>query len=302
MLAAYPPVFAGLSMDASQEAASALQQIEVDAGGAIMIEGEQDTTLAFIVSGSCEIWQGETQDRHRRCPRHHRRGRALRPHPSGGLGHRQQPRHAPDPRRRRATTLSAIAETRVIYALERAALRRISDRLRTMNNSIRSNSEGTPFELHPQRAGLLSGLMSAFMRQKKPDIDAATVLAASDLYSWAPGHIVQDISEHFEVEEFKKDAMICRQGDDGDSMFVLATGSVEVVLLVGPERAESVATLVPGQAFGDAIDRAAERAHGQLCGPRGLGGLVDAAGQVHGAAWHGQRGRLDLPPGHDPAT
>jgi len=251
MLAAYPPVFAGLSMDASQEAASALQQIEVEAGGAIMIEGEADTTLAFIVSGSCEIWHGETK--------------------IGTAGARdilgevelfaRIPRVASVTASNHVTlqilddeSYAALCErgNPVVYALERAALRRISDRLRTMNNSIRSNSEGTPFELHPQRVGLLSGLMSAFMRQKMPEVDAATVLAGSDLFSWAPGHVVMDISEQFEVEEFKKDAVICRQGEDGDSMFVLASGSVEVVLLLGPDRAESVATLVPGQAFGDA--------------------------------------------------
>ena len=251
MLAAYPPVFAGLSMDASQEAASALQHVEVDAGGAIMIEGEVDTTLAFIVAGSCEIWQGDTK--------------------IGTAGARdiigevelfaRIPRIASVTASNHVTlqilddeSYTSLCErgNPVIHAIERAALRRISDRLRTMNNSIRSNSEGTPFALHPQRDGLLSGIVSAFMRQKKPEIDAATVLAASDLFSWAPGHIVQDISEQFEVEEFKKDAMICRQGEDGDSMFVLASGSVEVVLLIGKDRAESVATLVPGQAFGDA--------------------------------------------------
>jgi len=251
MLAAYPPVFAGLALEASQEAASALQQIEVEAGGAIMIQGEEDTTLAFIVSGSVEIWHGESK--------------------IGTAGARDMigevelfariPRVASVTANNHVTlqimddeSYSALCErgNPVIHNIERASLRRISDRLRTLNSSISSHSDGTPFELHPQRAGLLSGLMSAFSRKKMPEIDGAAVLAASDMFSWAPAHMIQEISESFEVEFHKKDSVICRQGEDGDSMFVLGSGSVEVVLLVGSERAESVATLVPGQAFGDA--------------------------------------------------
>jgi len=251
MLAAYPPVFAGLSLEASQEAASALQQIDVEAGGAIMIQGEEDTTLAFVVSGSCEVWHGDTK--------------------IGTAGARDMigevelfariPRVASVTASNHVTlqimddeSYSALCErgNPVIHAIERASLRRISDRLRAMSNSIRSNSAGTPFALHPRSEGLLANLMSVFKREETPDVDAAAVLAASDMFSWAPGHLIQEISEAFTVTTFKKDELVCKQGEDGDAMFVLGAGSIEVVLVVGNDRAESVATLVPGQAFGDA--------------------------------------------------
>ena len=55
MFQALPPVFAGLELNDSQDAARLLQQVEVTTGEAIMMEGESDQTLGFILKGSVAI-------------------------------------------------------------------------------------------------------------------------------------------------------------------------------------------------------------------------------------------------------
>ena len=64
-------------------------------------------------------------------------------------------------------------------------------------------------------------------------VDRASVLAASPLFDWAQPEIVAQIAESFTVEKFGAQEMLCKQGEVGDKVFVIAEGSVDVVVFVG---------------------------------------------------------------------
>lgn len=251
MLGALPPIFAGLPHESQQEAASYLAPVSVESGEAIMIQGEEDTTIAFVASGTCEIWRGEVK--------------------VGTAGQRelvgevelfgQIPRvcsvtaaspvvlQALEPD---AYVALAEAGNPIIFQLERAAVRRISERIGRLNESLVQYTRGAPVELHPRGGSFVDMLTAPFRRRKRaPDLDKAEVLARSDLFSWAPPHVLGELAEHFTVERFDAEHVLCEQGQDGDRMFLIASGAAEVMVLVGDDRAQSLATLGAGQAFGD---------------------------------------------------
>ena len=72
------------------------------------------------------------------------------------------------------------------------------------------------------------------------------------MFAWAEGAVVQQIGELFTAEAFDAEHLICKQGEPAEAMWVVADGEVDVVILTGKDRAEKIATLGPGEAFGDA--------------------------------------------------
>jgi CRP-like cAMP-binding protein len=253
MLGALPPAFAGLEPDDALLAAAALQPLQIDAGEVLMEAGEEDYTLAFLTSGTVQLLDGEVR--------------------IGGAGARdmlgevelfgQMPRVASavasSPVQLQALSYESWIElcetgSAVVHNIERFSHRRLGERLRWLNEAIAERSPGTAFELHPRGKGLigrLSGLLGGG-GSRAPAVDRASVLAASPLFSWARPEIVQQIAQSFEVERFGAEELLCKQGEVGDKVFLLAEGTVDVVVFVGKDKAETIATLQPGQAFGDA--------------------------------------------------
>lgn len=251
MLAALPPQFAGLEPADSQEAASFLKSVRVEAGQAIMLEGEEDTTVAFIVSGTAEIWSGDTK--------------------IGTAGTRdilgevelfsQLPRVASVTAQTPCQLLVLEPEdylelcdrgNPVVYGLERGAIRRISERLRGLTTSIVDHRQGSKLRLEPAREGVFKRLAHKLRPEPTPDIDAAAVLSQSELFSWAPADAIVTIADLCEPVSFPAETILCRQGEDANCAWILESGRVEVVLLTdGEERAEHVAYIKPGQMFGD---------------------------------------------------
>lgn len=253
MFTAMPPVFAGLTPSESQEAAHLLQQVEVPTGEAIMMEGENDQTLAFIGKGSVEVWMGETR--------------------VGIAGARdmlgEMELFYPMPRACSVTashdtilqifTPEAFTElcnrnNPVVYNIERYAIRRLSDRLATLNREITSRSEGGGL-LHFDRSepGLLARLFKG-RQNKVVSREPIDVLMDSDMFNWADSHMVAAVAEHFEPVTFEKDHIICEQGEESDEMWIIDQGEVEVVLVTDEDEdtGETVGRLGPGHAFGDA--------------------------------------------------
>ncbi len=250
MLQALPPVFAGLEPDDVQEANGLLQSMHLDAGDVIMEQGEEDTTLAFIMQGVVSIMDGD--------------------HRVGGAGARDV-LGLPELFTGRARLATVVAGGPVellvlapesyallcergnpaVYNLERAALRKMGERLRYFNEGLAELTKGTEFALKPSK-GLFHRLSKSLLGGKSPSIDPTAVLAQSPLFSWVDGAILQSIGECFQVESFEAEHVLCRQGEPAERMWVLAEGAVDVVVMVGEDRAETLATLSPGQAFGDA--------------------------------------------------
>ncbi len=250
MFAALPPVFAGVSREAANEASSLLRQVEVGPGDAVMLEGESDTTLAFVVRGTAEQARG--------------RLRVGSAGPRDLLGEvevfAQCPRvctvTAAGPLVLYALSpegLSALCETAnpVVYAIERAVHRRISDRIRLLDVTIGERASGEPFVIHPSRPSFMDRWTGRNRKAEPTAIDPAATLKAFPLFQWADPSWVGHLAEFSSVQHFEPETVLFRQGDDGDRMHLIVSGQVEVAIALENGRAERVAVLGPGHGLGD---------------------------------------------------
>jgi CRP-like cAMP-binding protein len=248
MFGALPPVFAGLEQSDSQEAAAHLQELQLEAGELLMEQGEEDLTLAFVVKGSVSLLDGDVR--------------------IGGIGARdmlgEMELFGHMARVASAECSSPVAlqilahdsyvalceaGNRAVFNLERHAHRKQSDRLRWLNEGIADRTAGRSFEL--KRKGLFARLSNAIKGRSIPPTHPAEVLQQSPMFGWADSESLGEIAAAFEVERFGADEIICRQGEPGDKMYVIAEGHVDVMLLMGESHAETISELGPGRAFGD---------------------------------------------------
>jgi len=249
MLGALPTVFAGLEPDDSLEAAGFLQRVQLEPGEIIMGQGDEDLTMAFIQQGAVQLLDGDVR--------------------IGGAGAREMlgelelfgqiPRlataQASGPVSVQVLAYEHYLElcergNHAVFNLERQAHRRVSERVRYLNTGIAERSPGEPIDLRPRGTGLLSRLFRS--RRTAPPVDVGAELARSELFNWAERAQVDAFAEDFNVEKFDAEQFLCQQGEDGDKMFIIVEGSVDVVVMVGKDRAERLTTLGAGHAFGDA--------------------------------------------------
>jgi CRP-like cAMP-binding protein len=249
-LGALPPAFAGLAQDDAQEAASFLESFGMEAGEKLMEQGEEDYTLAFLVSGAVSFLDDGVR--------------------IGGGGARDMVGEvelfAQIPR---TTTVEATAPTNLlvlayeawlelcergnpaVFNIERASHRRIGDRLRQLSEGIAERTSGGPLPDAPRQGGLM-GRLSGMFGGRPAALDATSVLAQSPLFSWAEPAILAEIGRMFQSERFPARTEVCRQGELGEKAFVLVEGEVDVVVATGPNTAEPIASLGAGSVFGDA--------------------------------------------------
>lgn len=77
------------------------------------------------------------------------------------------------------------------------------------------------------------------------------VLAESTLFSKLPGEDREQLAAALQPEEFAADSIVVREGDVGDKLYLLYSGEVEVLRALPSGRQEIVATLEPGDVFGE---------------------------------------------------
>jgi CRP-like cAMP-binding protein len=265
-LGALPPAFAGLEEPDALEAAGFLQPVSVEAGDVVMEQGEEDFTLAFVVQGAVQLSADGIK--------------------VGAAGSRdilgevelfaQIPRScgavASSP-----THLSVLAWEHwqelcnrgnpAVFNVERAAHRRISERIRWLSEGIAEHTRGTPFSLAPRKTGIVGSLSRLFGGGPRvPNIDVAAFLGQSALFGWIDPTLLAELSTAFQVERFVAGSTLCRQGEVGDKVYVVVEGEVDVVVMIGQGHAERIATLAPGQAFGDAaLSQNAPRSASCVC-------------------------------------
>ncbi len=253
MFAALPPVFAGIPRTEADLAASLLRQIEVEPGDVLMYEGEQDQTLAFVVSGTVEIWRGDIK--------------VGSSGPGDLVGEIEL--YSGTARVGSATAVGPVtlyaleaeafvslceSANPIVFAIERAIHRRLCDRVRSLDVGISERTAGEPFTLEPPQKGFF-GRLSDRIRGGPEETSASTVVGAlgqSALFDWATRDIVEAISGFFDLQTYGPEMVVSRQGRDADRLFVVVEGKVEVVLLLGNDRAESLTVLDEGGSFGDA--------------------------------------------------
>jgi CRP-like cAMP-binding protein len=250
MINVLPPMFAGLEHEDQEQARRLLQPVRFTTGEVVMAEGEEDASMVFIAAGTAELLVEESR--------------------VGVAGTRdtlgEMELFTSRPRLATARALNQLdllilqpddylelCETGnpIVFRLEQHALRKVGDRLRDMDQRIVEMSDGEPFELHPDTPGLFSRL-NPFKRTKaSPDLDATEVLASSELFGWADANLLDELAVDFTTAAFRNDERICIQGEPGNTMYIIASGQVDIVLQVSEDRAERISTIGPGMAFGD---------------------------------------------------
>lgn len=81
--------------------------------------------------------------------------------------------------------------------------------------------------------------------------EVAQVLAESVLFKQLPEADRAAIAQALRAEEFPADAVVVREGDRGDNIYLVFSGEVEVVRRLPSGRQEPVATLGTGELFGE---------------------------------------------------
>lgn len=250
MITVLPPMFAGLELEDQEQARALLQPMRFHTGDIVLAEGDEDRSMAFVLAGSAELTVGDSR--------------------VGTVGARDTlgemelftgfPRVASV---RALTQLDLLvldgeafmelceSGNPIVYRLEQHALRKVGDALRGLDEKIIALSDGEPFELHPRKQSLLDRLNPFKRKTAAPDIDKTEVLSQSELFGWAPANQLDELAADFETVSFSNDERICIQGEVGETMYIIASGQVDVVLQIGEDRAERVSTLGPGMAFGE---------------------------------------------------
>lgn len=250
-LGALPAAFAGLAESDAREAASYLQPLTVEAGDVVMEQGEEDFTLAFVVQGAIQLTGdgfkvGAVASREmigevelfskaaRVCG-----GVASSPTQLQVLAHEDW--------------LDLCAKGNpAVYNVERAAHRRISERIRWLQESLAERARGAPYAVTPRKTGFVESLTRMFSgAPKPPQVDVTAFLRQCPTFGWADQALLSEIAAGWSVERFDVGSLICRQGEVGERVHLLVEGELDLMVMLREGRAERLATLRPGEVFGD---------------------------------------------------
>jgi CRP-like cAMP-binding protein len=80
--------------------------------------------------------------------------------------------------------------------------------------------------------------------------DITGTLHKSPLFTDAPIGLLDDLSYRFELVKFNPRDVMCRQGDPGDDLYVIASGEVDIEITGDRGNLEGVATMGQGELIG----------------------------------------------------
>jgi len=82
------------------------------------------------------------------------------------------------------------------------------------------------------------------------EIDLCFLLKKSKVFETCNESLLKKITNHFKMTEFAEGTVICKQGEKGDTFFIIVSGLIEVYILKN-EKSIKVATLEPGDICGE---------------------------------------------------
>ena len=247
-----PPIFDGLSDEDRQTALQRFKVVPVGADVRLIVEGDVDPTLVVLQSGELVVSNGHTI-----------LGKVRAGEIVGEMA-----LFAEGPRR--ATVTSAVpssllvldrasydtlrrARHPVAYALEDRALLQLAERLRRTRARISDLAKGTPVDRATAHPGFLARVKAVFGEGDvfpAGRIDGPAVLASSPLFADAPDEILEEVAACFTGVGSRRGRFLCSEGEPGNEMFVIASGTVDVLVATSEDRVQPVATLGAGDAFG----------------------------------------------------
>lgn len=77
------------------------------------------------------------------------------------------------------------------------------------------------------------------------------LLGGIPMFTGLPVAAIQNLAAEVRTVSFPTKALICRKGDSGDSMFIVKSGEVAITMPAGEDRETLLATLPPGEFFGE---------------------------------------------------
>ena len=97
--------------------------------------------------------------------------------------------------------------------------------------------------------GEVAGLFGGGGRRSTDSLNHEAILANAPFFHKAGGGLAE-LASAMQGVEFSPGEFVCREGEQGDEMFIVAEGMLDVVINTGADRVEPLATLEPGDAFG----------------------------------------------------
>ncbi len=248
----FPPIFEQLTPMDRDVAFQRLQAISVPAGECIIEEGDTDPSLVIVMRGDLDILTGDTK-----------LGRAGAGDLVGEMALFMDGMRNASVVTRADCQLLLLdrpnyewlrhVEHPLAFSVELHALTMLSDRLRATGDRIAALAEGTDIAHVAPPAGFFDRVASALgsgglMYPGK--IDGKAVLGSMDLFQGVEPKVLEEVASHFVPMGARRGHFLCTEGETGNDMFVLATGSVDVLVATQGDKAEHVAELGPGSAVG----------------------------------------------------
>ncbi len=137
--------------------------------------------------------------------------------------------------------------------LERRTLINQVGRLRAVGDRIAELSDGrvrTPVPPSERFFGAVSAMFGPGGSFSSRPIDALITLRQSPAFADAPDEALAGIAPYLHATAYGPGALLCTEGQPGDTMFLIHEGQVEVIVAVEGDRVQALATLGPGAAFG----------------------------------------------------
>lgn len=249
-------LFEGASEQAIEQALSVFQPVQVEAGGVIMEQEDPDPALLYLLSGNVGVWRDNVP--------------LAQCVPGDVVGEMSLFTGRP-----RAATVRAIDDVQglvldrpgydklresnneIAFVLERLTIANLAERLRNIDRGIAAS---VPGELSPYKkpsAGLLERIRVFLFGDNPPEegvtnteFDAVGFVSRNPLFAGERSSFVTGVARGLEHRTYPAGHFLCTQGEPGDAMYLLARGTVEVLVDIDQNRIHRLATLQPGAAFG----------------------------------------------------
>ena len=244
------PLFEGIPQTHLDWASTRFTAIDLDAGVELIQEGESDEEMLIVEQGHLEIYTGDTS-LGTAGPGDLVGEAALFGYPVRTASVRSATRCkvyllGPDGYDELRRSRSPLAQRLEIRALDLA-----TDRLRMVGHRISAASSGTSL---PTAAG--DGFLGRVRRMfggggltPSDSIDVAFLLHQVPLFAGAPADVVDTIAKAMDGVVADPGAILCKQGEPGDALYLISRGLVDVVMESG-DSVEVIAELPGGSAFG----------------------------------------------------
>lgn len=250
--------YAHLNEAQLNEVRAHLQRVELDAHEIIIDEGEQDQTAILIESGEVRIERnGVTYD-------HSGPGELIGEMAMFGDGRRTARVVTTSPVTCVIVDVDGYEALRTLanpfaFWLERAALEYLAHRLRRLDTLIAQGAEGEPNPWIKPPQSLFRRLTNMWSSDADEDREPAPcnvpdLLFNTRLFSGTSWGFLMELSRLFEHRAVPAGRLLCEQGSEGESLFIVASGAVDVLVCTSEGSSEvkvfKLSTAVPGDAVG----------------------------------------------------